>query len=425
MEKINPSKVVKLDGKHCGKCSMVLATAAAKCDQCNELFHLKCTGMPAYMAIKYFTTRITYTCEECIKKKTDQYEEMLNWIRDLGVSCDSPNDDVNNQNTVTTEPPNKASDYQSITNKLVESIEELRAEMHILAQKVSADSEQKLYSHVLQSTNKHSQQTTYTKLKAKAEASQQAVFVKGKKGSEITDADNKEITTALKSVPAVVMKKITENTVKLVFPNNDAKTRAVEALEQTPKLNTYEFTCEKKLRPKMAMTYVPDSIKDTDIIQAIMDKNPNITALIDEDNEIRVLFTKPGAKGYKTVILGVSPLIKNAIAKNGGRIYIQMSRCNVYDHYWAVRCGKCSQYGHKTEKCAQSKPRCGYCAGEHRSKDCNTKNNLKCCHCTEANRSETNHSIFDRKCPALIAARDLVIRRTMSCEDYGDTSSKN
>ncbi|KAK3871113.1 hypothetical protein Pcinc_023759 [Petrolisthes cinctipes] len=117
--------------------------------------------MPVHLTIKYFTTRITYTCEDCIKKKADQYQAWSNWFQDLGVSDDSPNDEVNNQNTVKTEPPNKASDNQISTNKLVESIEELRAEMPILTQKVTADSEQKLYFHVLQSTNKPSQQTTY------------------------------------------------------------------------------------------------------------------------------------------------------------------------------------------------------------------------------------------------------------------------
>lgn len=418
MDKIHPTKLVKLDDddKLCGKCTSPLFTAAVKCDQCKELFHLKCSKMPIHLLIKYFTSRITYNCEECVKANTEGYEEILGWVNDLGAGAQPTSDDVSKQDK-TTSTEQTTSHYQEPISRLENSIAELRAEMHSLTQKVTTDGKQKLFSHVLQSTKDSQQLAENKKTRGMVEANQQAVFIKRKSGSTVTKEDNDQIVTALKSVPTVSMRNVTEDTVKLVFPNSAITTQAVEALGKTPNSNQYELAHQKKLRPKLAVTYVPDSIVDSDLNQIILDKNTNITELIDEENEIKVLTSKPSAPGFKTVILGVSPRIRNAVMKNGGYIYLHMSRCHTYDHYWALRCGNCSQYGHKAEKCTQLKPRCGFCAGEHRSNDCTTKDNLKCCHCADADRPQTAHSVFNIKCPAFLEAKNRVIRRTMTCEE--------
>lgn len=413
MEKFHLSKIVKLDGQECGECSTKLETAAVKCDQCKELFHLKCTKMPTHTMIKYFTTRVSYACKKCVIKTTDGYEDIENLVIELGTGSTLTSDDVTVHNKVTTEPA--VGDSFGMFNKLAENINELRAEVNSLAQKMNPENKygkQKLYSQALRSTEDIGQ------------SSQQAVYIK-RKDCENINSSEADISSALKAVPAVSMRNVHEKTIKLVFPNGEAKQRAVEEIEQSESLNNiYEVSSAKKLRPKITVTYIPDFIDDSEIIKSVTDKSPEITELIENPEDLKLLFTKPSAHGFKTAVISTSPLIRNAVMKTGF-IYMHMSRCKVYDRYWVFRCNKCMQYGHKAEKCRQEKPRCGYCAGEHYTKDCTDKNTLKCCHCTDNTREEKQHSAFDTSCPSFIAAKNRIIRRTMYMPEKSCSPTKN
>ncbi|KAK4322135.1 hypothetical protein Pmani_007088 [Petrolisthes manimaculis] len=48
----------------------------------------------------------------------------------------------------------------------------------------------------------------------------------------------------------VAMKTVSDNAIKLVFPNNEAKNRGIGALEQTEDYDNYELSYERKLRSK-------------------------------------------------------------------------------------------------------------------------------------------------------------------------------
>ena len=154
------------------------------------------------------------------------------------------------------------------------------------------------------------------------------------------------------------------------------------------------------------------------------DKNPQIAELCSTPEDLHLLFTKPAAPGYKTAVIATSPEIRNRIMKTG-YIYIHMSRCKAYDRYWVFRCRKCMSYKHKTEKCSNENPRCGHCSNEHLSEECTNKTAPKCCHCTDNSRVDTQHSAFDTSCPSFIAARNLVVRKTMHVLEEYCTSSKN
>lgn len=422
MNNFHPSKIIKLDGQQCGVCWRQLLAAVVKCDQCGGLYHLKCTKMPTHMLIKYFTSRVTYSCGDCVKTKTEEYEDILNFVNDLTGGSD----DVSSISPPTTEPvaPNVSdsvlSDPHLLINSMVKSIDELRAEMKCLTMKMNSQnnsenksSKQKLYSHALKSTDDINQSSQ-----------QQAVYIK-RKDNGSTSNNNAEISSALKTVPAVSMKNVCDKTIKIVLPNEQAKQRAVAAIEQSEPLNnTYEVSCGKKLKPKLTVTYIPDFIEDSKIIEAVTDKNPEIAELIENTEDMKLLFTQKSAPGFKTAVLSTSPLIRNLIMKTG-QIYVHVSRCKVYDRYWVTRCTKCMDYGHKAEKCSNDVPRCGFCSGEHYSKDCNNKNVLNCCHCAKNSSEAKNHSVFDTRCPSFILAKNLIIRRTMHVSEEPCSLSKN
>ncbi|KAK4307098.1 hypothetical protein Pmani_021115 [Petrolisthes manimaculis] len=80
--------------------------------------------------------------------------------------------------------------------------------------------------------------------------------------------------------------------VKLILPNDDAKDKALTALAESINLSeTLVFSPEKKLKPKITISYVPRSTEDEDIVQLITENN-QISDLVDEGHTMRVLFSK-------------------------------------------------------------------------------------------------------------------------------------
>ncbi|KAK4319778.1 hypothetical protein Pmani_009316 [Petrolisthes manimaculis] len=57
----------------------------------------------------------------------------------------------------------------------------------------------------------------------------------------------------------VAMKTVSDNAIKLVFPNNEAKNRGIGALEQTEDYDNYELSYERKLRSKATLTSDPST----------------------------------------------------------------------------------------------------------------------------------------------------------------------
>ncbi|KAK3884930.1 hypothetical protein Pcinc_010773 [Petrolisthes cinctipes] len=192
------------------------------------------------------------------------------------------------------------------------------------------------------------------------------------------------------------------------------------ALAESTKLSeTHVFSPENKLKLKITISYVPRSIEDEDIVQLITEKINQISDLVDQGHTMRVLFSINSTTGFKTVILAVSSQIRKAIRDNQDYVYINLSRCKVFDHFWVLRCGNCLAYGHKTTHCRRENPNCGYCSGQHRSSDCTQKEQQKCIHCVSISRDDASHSAFSTKCPSFLIAKENLIRKTIECEDEG------
>ncbi len=410
MDKIIPNKREIPENKLCEKCQESLATAAVKCGQCDCLFHLDCTGMPDYMAIKYYTSRVLYTCENCVKSGSDNYQQLTDWIENNRHTKGQSVNNINND-----EYGKQNQQLHDITT----AIAELRSEVASLTRKTEAENgdKQKQQSKMMK------EGTTYAGATAKTNGEHHAVLLKPK---DNTGPPNKEeIISVLKQVPTVSMKTTQQKTVKLVFPTEKAKEQALGALKTMDQIeNTHHITSEKKLQPKVQVVFIPDFIQDEHIIQSILEKNEQIDELMEQETDMKLLFTKSSKPGFKTAFLSVSPSIRKAMENNNNRVYLHLSRCKIYDHYWVQRCGKCMKYGHKTANCYAVEPVCGHCAQNHWSNKCTNKEQLKCHHCTVNNREETRHSAFNTNCPTFIQAKHNIIRRTKQCSE-GETMAKN
>lgn len=139
-----------------------MGAIVVKCDQCNALFHLKCTAMPVHMGIKYFTSRVTYTSEQCVQTKTDVYDDVLKLLNDQGGNGQTSDDVMDERGAgagagggAGAGPPVNKHAYREnrdsfgLTEKFVESTDELRTQMNTLSQKINNENngrKPKLYS---------------------------------------------------------------------------------------------------------------------------------------------------------------------------------------------------------------------------------------------------------------------------------------
>ncbi|KAK4289692.1 hypothetical protein Pmani_037360 [Petrolisthes manimaculis] len=188
---------------------------------------------------------------------------------------------------------------------------------------------------------------------------------------------------------------------KLVFPDETTSNKAMVELESTELSGTHTVKSEAKIKPKISLTYVPDEIDDSDIMELIKEKSNDKTPWVDKGETMRILFSKKSLDDCKTVILAVTPKLCSVIKNQNDPIYIQFSRCRVFDHDWANRCGHCMRFLHKTQQCRYFKPTCGYCGDDRLTKNCIKRDNPKCANCLSNSKEDTGHPAFSKNCPRL------------------------
>ena len=105
--------------------------------------------MPVHIGIKYFTSRVTYTYEDCVQEKTEGYDDVLKLLKDQGESDQRSGltcDDVTNER----------GDGVALIEQMAISINEIRTQMNTLNQKIDNENKnrkQKFYSQALKSTD--------------------------------------------------------------------------------------------------------------------------------------------------------------------------------------------------------------------------------------------------------------------------------
>ena len=133
---------------------------------------------------------------------------------------------------------------------------------------------------------------------------------------------------------------------------------------------------------------------------------------------------------FTSAVFKVDPVIREAIIKNGNRVFLGLSSCKVTDRFHLVQCYHCQQFGHKKDSdyCPrknQNQGLCLYCANNHLSRDCPDKKNQekhKCANCMKSkdiNRKNncTGHSSNSYSCPILLSELKSLINRTMGYEN--------
>jgi len=232
------------------------------------------------------------------------------------------------------------------------------------------------------------------------------LIVKSPNGT-IDDENYKEIKKSfakiLKDTPVNSIKKTKGGRVVINFPEDSYTEKAKNMLNESN--IDMDIKKTEKIQPKLIVNNVSTEIADNDVISHIIQKNPEIKQLTDDGHKIEMIFSRKCDEDNKAIYLKVDKDIRNVIRSNKGFIYIGLSRCKTYDHYYVIQCFKCQRFGHKANQCKNEESNCLYCSEPHDSKNCKNKKDIskyKCKNCLEGKETDIHHTSNYHKCPTYV-----------------------
>lgn len=192
-----------------------------------------------------------------------------------------------------------------------------------------------------------------------------------------------------------------------------------------------DFTVEapKKIMPKLTIKNVPITYNEERFLQALCQKDEKLMHLVSNEGGLEVvkIFENKNGVGEvvsKNVIVKCTPEVRKHIMEyNSGYVYLNLSRCRVYDRFFVTRCYHCLAFNHLARNCpdASKPPSCGKCSEAHKTTDCQSTT-VKCANCVRYRSGQPNdHSIFSNDCPALIREKSFLKERT----NYSTNDPKN
>ena len=99
---------------------------------------------------------------------------------------------------------------------------------------------------------------------------------------------------------------------------------------------------------------------------------------------------------------------------NDGYVYVGLSRCKSFDHFFVPQCYHCYKFYHFAgESPDRDMPgTCGKCTGRQKTKDCKRNFLEKCINCVKKCKRNFQNNAFSLECPAMVKARAFFIRKT-------------
>lgn len=162
----------------------------------------------------------------------------------------------------------------------------------------------------------------------------------------------------------------------------------------------YIVKTPKKRNPKVRIYGIRADISEDNFLHALKTQNNH---LFSTESSIKILHKFSVQKdtiryGFKC---DVDPKTFQLLIE-AQNIYIGWDKCWINEEFNLVRCFKCWDFHHTSNKCTNSL-RCSKCGGDHLFKDCKTEVEL-CCVCLATSTSsrlniDTAHNAKSSKCP--------------------------
>lgn len=162
----------------------------------------------------------------------------------------------------------------------------------------------------------------------------------------------------------------------------------------------YDVDTQKPLRPRVKIVGITE--KPHNLVDQLKKQNrlPELAELkLLRINEVNNTSDKSFTAFFECNAVAFDSLMKSRY------VYIEWERCQVYEVVDAMRCFKCSKFGHKSSSCRNAFC-CPKCSGEHNVRDCPSQIEV-CINCKEQNRLrkqneeplDAAHAAWSRNCP--------------------------
>ena len=181
--------------------------------------------------------------------------------------------------------------------------------------------------------------------------------------------------------------------------------------------NNFTIEAPKKILPKLTVTNVPNDYTVDNFISSVCERDTNLDEMVKSGEEMSVIkmWSNNGEVRSKKFVLKCSPTIREYIMnKNGGYVYLNLSRSKVYDRFAVIQCYHCQSFNHIASKCADKdkSPVCCKCSGPHKIIECNSTHE-RCNNCAKSKlRGSHSHRSNSTDCPIYAREREFLIKRT-------------
>lgn len=251
-------------------------------------------------------------------------------------------------------------------------------------------------------------------------------------------SEKSKVSQTLHGIPVKHASKKLNGPAYVHFSSKESMNQAKDKLTATGEFHIEEKSQKrKKLDPKITISKLDPDITEDNLVAELLSRNHYLKDLVPDEsmkpkkereglNEkppLKMIFFERKEGREKYAVLQVSPEIREAIRRNGDKVYLGMSRSYVNDRIHVIQCFHCQGFGHMSgSRCPLEgkAPVCSVCTGRHRTDECTKRNNRethKCTNCARSNRpnikaTAETHRATDNLCPFFVREKESLMMRT-------------
>lgn len=342
----------------CGKCKKKNKEPIINCSgDCNMIYHLKCVKIQStdYDVVQN-CRGIKWFCDTCI----ETLERVWGLKKDISNLQKQVSSELIELKSMINKIHSHPKDEVSLTEK--KSYAKAASEVVIIKPKNTGQDSKKTLETVQKYVSPTTLEVGITEIKAV------------KEGGVVIKCGTKE---EINKVKIAAEKKLGKN-YKINAP--DLKSPSIKIIDIDREMTSDELL---------------DTIKKQNLILNHNSVSLNLKAL-------RKMKTK-----WMAIVECDPESFRRIMDQNG--LFIDWSRCRVYEYVSIFRCFKCGGFGHKADHCSNDS-RCLSCAkpvSEHENGEKCESDTPKCINCIDANAAlktdfNVNHSVYDVSCPIFL-----------------------
>lgn len=359
----------------CYKCELDVGDDDfAECDNCDNLFHLKCVGTTKTESKARKNSKcLRIYCPECIDSKSNGTFEKLKEILAVLYKLDLFNQQQKTSN-IANLPQLIESKLNALTASFSSAIESNNVDNALKRNKPS-------YADI----SKRNVKPT--------------VVIKPKKSQHCAKTFEDLSNNVEKSKVNVCSTRNIRNGGVVLRCENASETMKVKQIVDEKLGQEYDVVLPKIKSPRLRVTNIDTEIPKDEILNELIKHNVELTYA--DMRLITVIHRNYKNHSYNDVVIELKSDTYKSVLDHGN-LRLPWRECRVFEHLHLNRCYKCCGFSHKSDKCKQEQ-KCSRCAGPHKYSEC--KNTNVCCvNCKFANDKykmniDTNHHTFSKECP--------------------------